>query len=127
MWLWILLYHVSLFLATEQLNKNYFDLCPILSVTSSFIPVTSSLTPVTSSLILVTSSTFLSLSPSFLSLSPSHCPQGASTLSLSLGSESSKALAKCLFDLCNVLRHAGFTVDEMFKGFDRCVCVRACV
>lgn len=30
-----------------------------------------------------------------------------------------KALSKCLYELCDVLRHAGFTVKEMFNGFDR--------
>ena len=44
---------------------------------------------------------------------------GASALSLTNGSQAAKTLARCLYDLCDVLRHAGFTVREMFNGFDR--------
>jgi hypothetical protein len=45
--------------------------------------------------------------------------QGGNGSSFRTGSEDMKALSKCLYELCDVLRHVGFTVTEMFNGFDR--------
>lgn len=45
--------------------------------------------------------------------------EGTKTLSLHSKSKSIESLTKCLFELCDVLRKAGFTVIEMFSGFDR--------
>jgi hypothetical protein len=44
---------------------------------------------------------------------------GTQALSTTAKSKSIAALTKCLFELCDALRHAGFTVVEMFSGFDR--------
>lgn len=44
---------------------------------------------------------------------------GTQTLATTSKSKSIAALSKCLFELCDALRHAGFTVVEMFSGFDR--------
>ena len=44
---------------------------------------------------------------------------GTASLTTRSKSKSITALTKCLFSLCDVLRHAGFTVVEMFSGFDR--------
>jgi hypothetical protein len=45
--------------------------------------------------------------------------EGAGTLSAYVGSEPMRVLSKTLFELCDALRHAGFTIREMFNGFDR--------
>jgi len=44
---------------------------------------------------------------------------GSQSLTTTSKSKSISALSKCLFELCDALRHAGFTVVEMFSGFDR--------
>jgi len=44
---------------------------------------------------------------------------GTQALSTTAKSKSISALTKCLFELCDALRGAGFTVVEMFSGFDR--------
>lgn len=44
---------------------------------------------------------------------------GTQTLATTSKSKSIASLSKCLFQLCDALRHAGFTVVEMFSGFDR--------
>jgi hypothetical protein len=44
---------------------------------------------------------------------------GTQALSTTAKSKSIAALSRCLFELCDALRHAGFTVVEMFSGFDR--------
>ena len=36
-----------------------------------------------------------------------------------LGAKSQRSLLLCMYDLCDQLRYAGFTVAEMFAGFDR--------
>jgi len=42
-----------------------------------------------------------------------------SVLSGNMDEDAQKELRKCLFQLCDQLRHAGFTLKEMFAGFDR--------
>ena len=44
---------------------------------------------------------------------------GITELTTTSSSKSIKALTKCLFELCDALRNAGFTIVEMFSGFDR--------
>lgn len=44
---------------------------------------------------------------------------GTQALTTTAKSKSIAALSRCLFELCDALRHAGFTVVEMFSGFDR--------
>ena len=44
---------------------------------------------------------------------------GTTELKLMSSSKSISALTKCLYELCDALRKAGFTVVEMFSGFDR--------
>lgn len=45
--------------------------------------------------------------------------EGTRSLTLSAHSASISALVKALYELCDALRHANFTVTEMFSGFDR--------
>jgi len=45
--------------------------------------------------------------------------EGTQTLSSVSGSKSMQTLTKLLYELCDALRHAGLTVVEIFKGFDR--------
>ena len=35
------------------------------------------------------------------------------------GSKGMQTLTKLLYELCDALRHAGFSVVDIFKGFDR--------
>ncbi|KAJ1417444.1 hypothetical protein B484DRAFT_453961 [Ochromonadaceae sp. CCMP2298] len=44
---------------------------------------------------------------------------GAGALNSNAQSKSLRALSRCLFELCDALRGAGFTVVDMFAGFDR--------
>ena len=44
---------------------------------------------------------------------------GITGLTTTSSSKSIKALTKCLYELCDALRKAGFTIVEMFSGFDR--------
>lgn len=55
----------------------------------------------------------------FSDLSEFEQLEGAQNLSSSSGSAAVRALAKCLYELCDIVRHAGFTVEEMFSSFDR--------
>ena len=45
--------------------------------------------------------------------------EGAQNLSSSSGNAGVRALTKCLYELCDIVRHAGFTVEELFSSFDR--------
>eukprot|EP01041_Mallomonas_annulata_P002120 gene2120-4143_t len=45
--------------------------------------------------------------------------EGTEFLSTSSGTESMKILTKYLFELCDSMRHAGFTVEEVCASFDR--------
>jgi len=44
---------------------------------------------------------------------------GITELSTTSKSKSINALTRCLYELCDALRTAGFTIVEMFSGFDR--------
>ncbi|CAM9250501.1 unnamed protein product, partial [Ectocarpus fasciculatus] len=45
--------------------------------------------------------------------------EGAGALSTQTGSESMKAFTKILFEFCDILRHTGFSVIDIFSSFDR--------
>ena len=45
--------------------------------------------------------------------------EGTQALSLQSGNPAIRALMKCMYELCDIVRHAGFTVEEMFASFDR--------
>jgi hypothetical protein len=45
--------------------------------------------------------------------------EGVKTLTLHNEDASMRQLSKCLADMCDTMRHAGFTVEEMFCCFDR--------
>ena len=44
---------------------------------------------------------------------------GTKNLSMHTGNSSMRALTKVLFDMCDTIRHTGFTVEQMFTSFDR--------
>lgn len=45
--------------------------------------------------------------------------EGSNNLALSSASESMQALIRCMYKVCDTLRDVGFSVVEMFSGFDR--------
>lgn len=45
--------------------------------------------------------------------------EGTNTLTLHSENKAMRELAKCLAEMCDTMRHAGFTVEEMFCCFDR--------
>jgi hypothetical protein len=45
--------------------------------------------------------------------------EGAKTMSLHSSNPAIRELMKCMYELCDIVRHAGFTVEEMFASFDR--------
>lgn len=45
--------------------------------------------------------------------------EGNAGLSTQTGSEAMKAFTKILFEFCDILRHTGFSVMDMFSSFDR--------
>ena len=55
----------------------------------------------------------------FGDLSEFEAKEGLKVLTLHNSDRSMQSLAKCLADMCDVMRHAGFTVEEMFCCFDR--------
>jgi Ca2+-binding EF-hand superfamily protein len=55
----------------------------------------------------------------FGDLSEFEAKEGLKSLTLHNADASMQSLAVCLADMCDVMRHAGFTVEEMFCCFDR--------
>jgi Ca2+-dependent lipid-binding protein len=45
--------------------------------------------------------------------------EGSNNLALSSATESMQALIRCMYKVCDTLRDVGFSVIEMFSGFDR--------
>jgi hypothetical protein len=55
----------------------------------------------------------------FGDLSEFESNEGAAGMSTQTGSEAMKTFTKLLFEFCDILRHTGFSVMDMFSSFDR--------